>query len=258
VGSGSDDLARITIPDEFAADEIRAALMSTRRAAEAQFALAYDLITRLPAVHAAMNAGLVDEPRARVLSEWTTELSGEQARAVCNAMLARVSKLTTGQLIERIKKMAIAIDPVWAQRRYEQAVSGRKVIGYHNTDGSANLSGYNLPCGCRTGHPWSGPAALLSAPFAPSDQVLERYKHITPRERVSAGAARRIGQRDESAAFNVAAGIPCHIRLTRRVHLTTNWWRPTGGPAARLTGPAAGHPPNTGPAGAFKRRFRAA
>jgi hypothetical protein len=114
VGSGSDDLARITIPDEFAADEIRAALMSTRRAAEAQFALAYDLITRLPAVHAAMNAGLVDEPRARVLSEWTTELSGEQARAVCNAMLARVSKLTTGQLIERIKKMAIAIDPVWA------------------------------------------------------------------------------------------------------------------------------------------------
>jgi hypothetical protein len=120
-------------------------LMLTRRAAEAQFSLAYDLITRLPAVHAAMNAGLIDEPRARVLSEWTTELSGEQARAVCNAMLARASKLTTGQLIERIKKMAIAIDPVWAQRRYEQAVSGRKVVGYRNTDGSANLSGYNLP-----------------------------------------------------------------------------------------------------------------
>ena len=60
----SEDHARMTVPDEFSADEIRAALMLTRRAAEAQFSLAYDLITRLPAVH----AGLVDEPRARVLS----------------------------------------------------------------------------------------------------------------------------------------------------------------------------------------------
>ncbi|MGH3822380.1 MAG: DUF222 domain-containing protein, partial [Pseudonocardiaceae bacterium] len=139
------DLTRMAVPDEFSADEIRAALMLTRRAADAQFSLAYDLITRLPAVHAAMDAGLIDEPRARVLSEWTTELSPEQARGVCDALLPRVLTLTTGQLIEKIKKMAIAIDPAWAQRRYEQAVAERKVVGYRNPDGSANLSGYNLP-----------------------------------------------------------------------------------------------------------------
>ena len=133
------------VPDEFSADGIRAALMLTRRAAESQFSLAYDLIARLPAVHAAMHAGLVDEPRARVLSEWTTELSVEQARAVCDALLSRMSTLTTGQLIEQIKKMALAIDPAWAQRRYEQAVAQRKVVGYRNPDGSANLSGYHLP-----------------------------------------------------------------------------------------------------------------
>ncbi|MGH3792026.1 MAG: hypothetical protein ACRDQ9_14770 [Pseudonocardiaceae bacterium] len=34
-----------------------------------------------------MNAGVLDEPRARVFSEWTTELSSEQARAVCTALL---------------------------------------------------------------------------------------------------------------------------------------------------------------------------
>lgn len=62
---------------------------------DAQFWLAYDLITRLPAVHAAMDAGVVDEPRARVLSEWTTELSPEQARVVCDALLARTSTLTS-------------------------------------------------------------------------------------------------------------------------------------------------------------------
>ena len=87
--------------------------MLTRGAAEAQFSPAYDLITRLPAVRAAMDTGLVDEPRARVLADWTTELSVEQARAVCDTLLPRVSALTTGQLIEQVK-----------------AVAERKVVGY--------------------------------------------------------------------------------------------------------------------------------
>ncbi|MGH3534610.1 MAG: DUF222 domain-containing protein [Pseudonocardiaceae bacterium] len=145
-GIGPDDeLPRITGPDEFSADEIRAALVFTRRAADAQFWLAHDLVTRLPAVHAAMDAGTLDEPRARVLSEWTVELSPEQARALCAELLPRAPGLTTGQLIEQIKKLAIALDPEWAQRRYEQAVADRKVVGYRNPDGSANLSGLNLP-----------------------------------------------------------------------------------------------------------------
>jgi hypothetical protein len=139
------DLTRRVLPDEFSADEVRAALVLTRRAAQAQFWLAHDLVRRLPQVHAAMDAGVLDEPRARIFSEWTTELSGEQARAVCAALLPRAPKLTTGQLIEQIKKMAIAVDPDWARRRYEQALADRKVVGYRNPDGSANLSGYNLP-----------------------------------------------------------------------------------------------------------------
>jgi Domain of unknown function (DUF222) len=140
-----DGLTRRVLPDEFSADEIRAALVLTRRAGQAQFWLAHDLVTRLPQVHAALDAGALDEPRARVFSEWTIELSPEQARAVCAALLPRAPKLTTGQLIEQIKKMAIAIDPEWARRRYEQALADRKVVGYRNPDGSANLSGYNLP-----------------------------------------------------------------------------------------------------------------
>ncbi|MGH3913506.1 MAG: DUF222 domain-containing protein [Pseudonocardiaceae bacterium] len=144
-GPAHDDLARMPAPDEFSADEIRAALMLTRRAADTQFWLAHDLITRLPAVHAALDAGRLDEPRARVLSEWTTDLSTEQARAVCAAVLARTPTPTTGQMIEQVKKLAIAIDPAWAQRRYEHALADRKIIGRRNPDGSANLSGLNLP-----------------------------------------------------------------------------------------------------------------
>ncbi|MDQ3988713.1 MAG: 13E12 repeat family protein, partial [Actinomycetota bacterium] len=125
--------------------EVRAALVLTRRAAEAQFWTAYDLCTRLPAVHTAMAAGNCDEPRARILSEWTTDLSPEQARAVCARLLPRVGELTTGQLIDQIKKLAIAVDPDWARRRYEQALADRKVVGHRNPDGTANLSGLNLP-----------------------------------------------------------------------------------------------------------------
>jgi hypothetical protein len=140
-----DELRRRAEPDQFAADEVRAALVLTRRAAEAQFWVAHDLLTRLPAVHAAMLAGVLDEPRARVFSEWTLDLSPEQARAVCASLLPQAPTLTTGQLIEKIKRLAISVDPDWARRRYEQAVAERRVVGHRNADGSANLSGYNLP-----------------------------------------------------------------------------------------------------------------
>jgi hypothetical protein len=139
------ELRRLAEPDEFAADEVRAALVLTRRAAEDQFWVAHDLVARLPGVHAAMLAGVLDEPRARVFSEWTLQLSPAQARAVCTALLPQAPQLATGQLIEKIKKLAISVDPEWAQRRYEQALAERKVVGRRNADGSANLAGYNLP-----------------------------------------------------------------------------------------------------------------
>ncbi|MCA1693767.1 MAG: hypothetical protein LC749_03040 [Actinobacteria bacterium] len=67
------------------------------------------------------------------------------ARAVCAELLPRAPGLTTGQLIEQIKKLAVALDSDWARRRYEQALADRKVVSYRNADGSANLSGLNLP-----------------------------------------------------------------------------------------------------------------
>ncbi len=57
-----DEVARRAGPDEFAADEVRAALVWTRRAAETQFCLAYDLHTRLPAVPAAWTPGAWTSP----------------------------------------------------------------------------------------------------------------------------------------------------------------------------------------------------
>jgi Domain of unknown function (DUF222) len=118
-GVGPDDeLLRMDAPDEFSADEIRGALVWTRSAASNQLSLAWDLRCRLPGVFIALERGVIDVPKAKVFSEWTCGLTDEQARQVCDALLPVAPELTTGQLTEQIKKLAIAIDPDWARRRY--------------------------------------------------------------------------------------------------------------------------------------------
>ena len=145
-GIGPDDaLPRLDAPDEFSADEIRGALVWTRAAATSQLTLAWDLCSRLPDVFGTLQRGAIDVPKAKVFSEWTSGLTDVQAQEVCASLLPEAPELTTGQLTERIKRLAIAIDPDWARRRYAEAVRDRKVVGYRNEDGSANLCGYQLP-----------------------------------------------------------------------------------------------------------------
>lgn len=145
-GIGPDEqLPRMDRPDEFAADEIRGALSLTRSAADGRLRLAWDLIHRLPPVFTSLDRGVIDEPKARVFSEWTGGLTDDQAHAICEALLPEAPELTTGQLIDRVKRMAIALDPEWARRRYAEAVRERKVVGYRNEDGTGNLCGYQLP-----------------------------------------------------------------------------------------------------------------
>src|SRR5918999_2836269 len=145
-GIGPDDaLPRMDAPDEFAADEIRGALSWTRSAANAQLDLAWDLIHRLGPVYAGLDAGSIDVPKARVFSEWTGGLTADQVRQICDRLLPEAPDLTTGQLCERIKRMAIALDPDWSRRRYEDAVRSRKVVGYRNEDGTGNVCGYQPP-----------------------------------------------------------------------------------------------------------------
>ena len=62
--------------DEFGADEIRVALMWTRRAADAHTELAWQLCERLPMVWEALRAGEIDLRRARVIVDQTHHLRG--------------------------------------------------------------------------------------------------------------------------------------------------------------------------------------
>nr|WP_281352416.1 HNH endonuclease signature motif containing protein [Phytoactinopolyspora alkaliphila] len=141
----ADGLARVEHPGEFAAEEARAALVWSRMRASATFAFAWDVHQRLPMLGEAMYAGVLDEPRARAFVQWTTELTDEQAAQIIAQLLPQAPGLLVGELIDRIKRAAIAIDPDWAERRYRRAVKGRRVEGSRNDDGSVDIRGRDLP-----------------------------------------------------------------------------------------------------------------
>jgi hypothetical protein len=140
-----DTVERSSQPGEFAAEEARAALVWSRTRAERAFGFAVDLFTRLPVLGEAMLAGEVDEPRARAFVDWTIGLTDAQAELVCEQLLGEAPQLTVGELIDRIKRACLAIDPDYAEKRYRAAVRTRRVCGSRNPDGTANLGGYNQP-----------------------------------------------------------------------------------------------------------------
>ncbi|MDR9451104.1 MAG: DUF222 domain-containing protein [Acidimicrobiia bacterium] len=128
-----------------AATEIRAGLSLTRRAADTELDFALDLARRLPRVWQALADGEIDVPKARVIVTETRHLSIATAREVAGRVIDDAPRLTTGQLRVRIAKLCISADPDDAQQRYETAVEERRVVLEANPDGTAHLSGYELP-----------------------------------------------------------------------------------------------------------------
>jgi len=141
------EVAKGDLHDVFyaAAAEIEAALTLTRRAAEFQTDLADRLCQRLPQVWEALHEGLIDLPRARVLSDQTTHLPEELARTVAHAALERGPQQTTGQLRARVQRLIISIDPAAAKDRYEEKMRERKLVCEPTDAGTANLYGTDLP-----------------------------------------------------------------------------------------------------------------
>jgi hypothetical protein len=130
---------------ETTCSEVRTALTLTRRAAEVQVDLAFQLAERLPQVREALNAGSIDLPRARVICDQTVHLPREQAQGVADLVLPAAPERTTGQLRARIQHLIVAIDPASAADRYQRRLEERRVVVEAEVDGTANLLGLHLP-----------------------------------------------------------------------------------------------------------------
>ncbi len=143
--AGTNDVTRLAESPLYATDEIRAALAWTRRAADREHDFAETLVLRMPAVFTALDTGRICRSKAWVFADLCADLTPEQTAVVCARLLPQASRLTTGELAARIKRLAIALDPQWAARRYATAVRERTVIGYLNDDGTATVTGSALP-----------------------------------------------------------------------------------------------------------------
>lgn len=131
--------------DEFSGDEVSTTLGWSLSMAGRWLEFADDLHRRLVEVHAAMASGELDEPKARVFSEWTRDLADDHAHLVCEALLPEAPGLPVGALIARLQEVAGALDPEWAARRERAAEKRLRVVASRNPSGTANVSGCDLP-----------------------------------------------------------------------------------------------------------------
>jgi hypothetical protein len=130
--------------NEFVAAEVSAALLLTRNGACDHLAMACGLAAH-PGVHAALERGEIDLPRARVLVEGLSPLTRDQAGPVAEAALECAKAMTSGQLRAKLAALIIAVDPDAARWRYRRAVRERRVVHGRTGEGTAYLSGSDLP-----------------------------------------------------------------------------------------------------------------
>ena len=132
-------------PVDHAVDEIAAAMAWTSTAAVGQLDLAERLVGGLPQVHAAMLAGAVDWPKAKLLADAVAGLDPEVADEVLGRVLPDAAARTTGQLRARVYRLVMQADPDAARRRYRRGLKGRRVEHGRENDGTARLAGRWLP-----------------------------------------------------------------------------------------------------------------
>jgi hypothetical protein len=127
-----------------AVEEVRAELRLTARGAAAEVQRAVE-VQAVPQVADALAAGRIDRARAVVLAEACADLTPERQDKLLAVVLPGAGAVTCTGLAARVRRVAMALDPVWAERRYRDAIRQRRVIGYLNDDGSATISGQGLP-----------------------------------------------------------------------------------------------------------------
>ncbi len=128
-----------------AAAEVGLALTMSQFGAALWADLALNLRWRLPGSLAALSEGRIDLSRARLIAELTSVLSDDDARTVEERVLERAGQQTPGQLRAALRRAVITVDPAAAERRREEAERRARVGLYADQEGTATISGHNLP-----------------------------------------------------------------------------------------------------------------
>jgi hypothetical protein len=129
---------------EHTADEVAAALTLTNRSANRLLEVSRGL-SRLPAVYAALAAGLVDWARACVfVDELAVVHDDEAARQLADKALSRAEWRTTSQLRYDLRRLILDYDPEAAAARKQAARKDTRVEIWDEPSGNSVLAGREL------------------------------------------------------------------------------------------------------------------
>ena len=128
------------------AEELGCELAVTRNAADDLIELAWVLEVRLPLTAAALEEGVLDLSRVRMIAAETGVLSDEDAREAEKLVADRWAGKTWGQLRTLVVRAVVNIDPEGARKRREKAERDEaRVRFWREHAGTAGLAGYGLP-----------------------------------------------------------------------------------------------------------------
>jgi hypothetical protein len=125
-------------------DELAIELTLTRRSA-GRLVEVCDELNRLTDVHAALEAGLIDWPRACVFADELAPLDDAAAAAIAARLADQAPGWTTGQLRAALARAVLAADAAAAQRRRDQGRKDTRVELWHEPSGNAAIAGRELP-----------------------------------------------------------------------------------------------------------------
>jgi Domain of unknown function (DUF222) len=128
-----------------AAGQLEMALMLSHDSAQSLAHLAVTLMWRLADTGAALAAGYIDLTRARLIADYTSVLSQDNARLVQARVLPAAAGMTYAQLRRRLTVLVIAVDPEGAEERRKNAERHADVRLYGDDDQTASLIASKLP-----------------------------------------------------------------------------------------------------------------
>ena len=131
--------------DEFAAQELAAALGETRTAAGDIVSLAQELEIDLPGTRAAFRSGILSRRKAMIIAEATALLDPAEARAAEAMVLGRAGELTPPGLRAAVTRAVMEVAPGKAKKRREHEAKKTRVERWTEASGNAGLAGRELP-----------------------------------------------------------------------------------------------------------------
>ena len=139
-----DAVDRLDHPVPYAADEVRAALAWSRRAADRECDLAEQLVHDLPQVTRPSSPATSTDPRSASSPIISPGSPRAQITTVCAVLLPLARQLTLGQLVARLRRLVAAFHPRHYERRYHKALRDRTVCAWLDENGTAVLCARGL------------------------------------------------------------------------------------------------------------------